>query len=144
MGHFGRTYHNAVVRYSVETEPLGTGGAIVHALRQEGDDPVLVLNGDTFLNVDYRELIDWYERAPVQVVVVLKELSNAARYGSVLAIGERISGFVEKGKAETGLINAGVYIVHPAFLKPLAYRASLVLKPTCCNAAAVHYLREHF
>lgn len=114
MGHFGDTYRNAVVSYSVETEPLGTGGAIAHALRQEGDGPVLVLNGDTFLNVDYRKLIRWYKQTPVQVAMVLKEVSDVARYGSVLTTGERISGFVEKGKAEAGLINAGVYIVQPS------------------------------
>lgn len=120
MDHFGHTYRNAVVSYSVETEPLGTGGAIVHALRQESDDPVLVLNGDTFLNVDYRELIRWYEQAPAQIALVLKEVSDVARYGSVLTTGERISGFVEKGKAEAGLINAGVYIVRPGVFGTLS------------------------
>jgi D-glycero-alpha-D-manno-heptose 1-phosphate guanylyltransferase len=114
MGHFGHNYRNVVVSYSVETEPLGTGGAIVHALRQEDDDSVLVLNGDTFLNIDYRKLIHWYEQTPAQVAMVLKEVSDAARYGSVLATGERIFGFVEKGKAKAGLINAGVYIVQPS------------------------------
>lgn len=117
MGHFGHTYHNATVSYSVETEPLGTGGAIVHALRQGGDDPVLVLNGDTFLNIDYRKLIRWYKQAPVQIAMVLKAVSDVARYGSVLATGERISGFVEKGNSEPGLINAGVYIIQPSVFR---------------------------
>ena len=113
MAHFGHAYRDAVVSYAVETEPLGTGGAIAHALRGKGNDPVLVLNGDTLLNIDYGELIRWYARAPTQVAMVLREVPDVARYGSVLMSGERVSGFVEKGKSGPGLINAGVYVVQP-------------------------------
>jgi len=119
MAHFEHAYRNAVVNYAVETEPLGTGGAIAHALCGKGDDPVLVLNGDTFLNIDYGEFIRWYAQLPTQVAMVLSEVPDVARYGSVLVSDERVSGFVEKGKVGPGLINAGVYIVHPGVFETL-------------------------
>jgi len=113
MEHFKHDYHNVNVTYAVETKPLGTGGAIVYALSGEGRDPVLVLNGDTFLNIDYAALVSWYQRSPTQVAMVLKEVRDVARYGSVLVSGERVSGFLEKERSGPGLINAGVYIVQP-------------------------------
>jgi D-glycero-alpha-D-manno-heptose 1-phosphate guanylyltransferase len=112
--HFGNSYRGAAVEYAVETDPLGTGGAIALALLGKGDDPVLVLNGDTFLNIDYGELARWNDKAPAQVAMVLKETPDTARYGSVLVSGERVIGFAEKGKSGPGLINAGVYIVNTA------------------------------
>jgi D-glycero-alpha-D-manno-heptose 1-phosphate guanylyltransferase len=114
MAHFGNGYRGAVVSYAIETEPLGTGGAIAHALSKEGNDPVLVLNGDTLLNIDYDELIRWYAMVPTQVAMVLKEVPDVAGYGSVLVSGELVSGFLEKGNTGSGLINAGVYVVQPS------------------------------
>jgi len=113
IDYFGNNYRDVAVSYAVENEPLGTGGAIAYALRGNGDDPVLVLNGDTFLNIDYDEFISWYKRLPAQVAMVLRDVPDVERYGSVTVSDERVSGFVEKGKVGNGLINAGVYIVDP-------------------------------
>jgi len=111
--HFGRSYRGAAVGYAVESEPLGTGGGIAHALRENSGEPVLVLNGDTLLDIDYAELARWYEKQPAPVAMVLREVPDVARYGSVLVSDGRVSGFLEKGKSGPGLINAGVYIVQP-------------------------------
>lgn len=119
IGHFGNVYRNATVSYAVESEPLGTGGAIVHALKDQNDDPVLVLNGDTFLSIDYAEFVHWYAQSPAQVAMVLREVSDVTRYGSVLVDDERVFSFVEKGKVGCGLINAGVYVVNPEVFKAL-------------------------
>lgn len=112
-GHFGNAYRNATVSYAVESEPLGTGGAIAYAIIGQGDAPVLVLNGDTFINIDYAELMDWYVQSPSQVAMVLREVPDVTRYGSVLVLDGRVSGFAEKGKVGYGLINAGVYVIDP-------------------------------
>jgi len=113
MQHFGNIYRNTIISYAVESQPLGTGGAIVHALNKQGDEPVLVLNGDTLLNIDFEELVRWYMKMPVQVAMVLRKVSDVSRYGSVLLSGENVIGFLEKGENGPGLINAGVYIIRP-------------------------------
>ncbi len=109
--HFGQEYRGAIMRYAVEREPLGTGGAIAFAMRGLGIEPVLILNGDTLLQLDYGALLEWYERNPSTVAMVLRTVPDVSRYGTVVMRGERVSGFREKGKAGRGLINAGVYIV---------------------------------
>ena len=113
MAHFGKAYRGASLSYAVESEPLGTGGAIVHALRGGGDEPALIWNGDTFLNVDVDALIRWYAAAPSQVAMVLRNVSDASRYGTVLLAEDRVAGFTEKGSTGPGLINAGIYVVMP-------------------------------
>ncbi len=114
IGHFGSRYRDTTIRYAVESEPLGTGGAIVHALSGEPDEPLLVLNGDTLLDIDYRKLLRWYTTGSAELAIVLRALPDVTRYGSVLTSGERVLGFEEKGKAGPGLVNAGMYVLDPS------------------------------
>ena len=109
--HFGNRYRGTIVHYCIETQPLGTGGAIAHALSQQPDEVALVLNGDTFLGIDYRRLLRWYAEGPTEFAMVLHNLPDMGRYGAVLTSGERVVGFAEKGTSGPGLINAGIYII---------------------------------
>lgn len=117
--HFGSVYRGATLSYAVEAEPLGTGGAIAHALVGQGNAPVLVLNGDTFLNIDVSLLVHWYDLQPTAVAMVLRDTPDVSRYGSVALKGECVVGFSEKGRTGRGLINAGIYIVMPQIFADL-------------------------
>lgn len=111
IDHFGNTYRDVALNYVIENEPLGTGGAIKHALGEVNNEPVFVLNGDTFLEIDYKELSHWYQQLPTLVAMVLKKVPDVTRYGSVKVKDNRVCGFLEKGKSGAGLINAGVYVL---------------------------------
>ena len=113
ISHFGNNYRSASVEYAIEDEPLGTGGAIALAMQNNTADPFLVLNGDTLLDMDYAEFMQWHDQQPTPVSMVLREVADVSRYGSVLVSGGRVTGFLEKGNEGPGLINAGVYIVQP-------------------------------
>lgn len=67
------------ILYSIEKEPLGTGGAILEALNLINSDSCYVLNGDTFFdaNLSYLNLKDG------KICVALKHMVNFDRYGSV-------------------------------------------------------------
>ncbi len=115
--HFGDQYHGAMLRYAREETPLGTGGAIVRALQGAGDAPVMVVNGDTLLKAEYREIETWYRRFPVDFAMVLRRVADVNRFGAAIVEncgeGEYVSGFGEKSETGPGLINAGVYILRP-------------------------------
>lgn len=110
--HFGSAWHGMALGYSVETTPLGTGGAVLQALRDMDDEPALVMNGDTWLGLDIAAFVRWArEREPADCVV-LRRVDDVSRYGAVALQGERIVQFGEKSGSGPGLINAGFYWLH--------------------------------
>lgn len=113
----GDDWNGLTVEYAEEPEPLGTGGALAYACRSHREEPWLVLNGDTFVDLDYRSLFDWYHQATEDLAMVLRPVADTARYGAVTVDGERVTGFVEKGRPGAGLINAGVYFLRPALFE---------------------------
>jgi D-glycero-alpha-D-manno-heptose 1-phosphate guanylyltransferase len=117
ISYFRNSYRNISITYAVETEPLGTGGALVHALTDQIDQEILVVNGDTLVDIDYAQFINWYHKKPQSVAIILKEVDDVSRYGSVIVSNGVVSGFVEKGKIGHGLINAGVYLLPTSIFK---------------------------
>jgi D-glycero-alpha-D-manno-heptose 1-phosphate guanylyltransferase len=110
-GYFGSNFYDMAVLYSIETTPLGTGGAIKLALEKCSDDNVFVLNGDTFFNVDLPRLLSHHLRQSADISMSLKEMRNFDRYGVVELNENRVTAMREKGYAIQGYINGGVYCV---------------------------------
>jgi D-glycero-alpha-D-manno-heptose 1-phosphate guanylyltransferase len=149
ISYFGNFYRSIPITYAIEAEPLGTGGAIFHALKGgEFAQTVLVANGDTLVDIDYAQLINWYQEQPQSVAIILKEMEDVSRYGSVVVSNGVVSGFIEKGKIGSGLINAGVYFLPAGVFKEFgltgafslekdllqAHCADLSLRPFITNA----------
>lgn len=102
------------IEYSKEEVPLGTAGAISLAKRYLGDSPeFLVLNGDSFLEVDFQSLMAFHRRhdGAMATMAVLR-VENASRYGTVhMDATGRIKGFAEKtGDEMPGVVNGGIYV----------------------------------
>ena len=109
--HFGASFHGMSLGYVIEDSPLGTGGAIRKALTHAVEENVLLLNGDTFLQVDYADLLRFHEGERALLTMAITRQPDVARYGGVLVEGMRIVGYREKGRSGPGFINAGVYIL---------------------------------
>ena len=106
--YFGDYFYGVPVRYSVEEEPLGTGGAIKQAFEQFDLPSALVLNGDTYVQLDYR--VFWQQMQGQEIGLVLKQVPDASRYGLVQTQNGRAVKFCEKSDTvQAGLINAGIY-----------------------------------
>ena len=117
-GHFGNSYLGMDLVYEVEVAPLGTGGAARAALRHCLSDHVYIFNGDTFLDLEVAE-IETLWRASNKPIIVVREVSDASRYGTVLLKENRVISFLEKGVTGLGIINAGCYVVPPNLLDKL-------------------------
>lgn len=97
--------------YAIETTPLGTGGGIKLALNKCLSNDAIVLNGDTFFNVDLDELYRQHRLHPTSITLALKPMANFDRYGNVRINGNMIMTFEEKKYCDRGLINGGIYVI---------------------------------
>lgn len=95
---------------SLETEPLGTGGAIRQACGLVRGSTVLVLNGDTFFRIGLDALSALHDSRHAECTLCLKPMKDFDRFGVVdLAADGRVTRFREKQFYASGLINGGVY-----------------------------------
>lgn len=101
-----------------EDHPLGTGGGIRKALAATRTEWVLVINGDTWLDMPYSEFLAQAEEAQAPLAMVTRWVDDAARYGRCVVEDDRIVVFGEKSGAGPGLINAGVYALRHDLFKP--------------------------
>ena len=111
QSHFGASFRGMQLDYVIEDVPLGTGGAIRKALLEAREEFVLVLNGDTFLEVDYADLLRVHAVKRPSLTMAITHQQNVARYGGVVVKEECIVGYEEKGRSGAGWINAGVYVL---------------------------------
>ncbi len=109
--YFGEKYKSLSLAYSIETEPLGTGGAISLALKQIAGPQCFVVNGDTFLELDYKAMLAGHSEEKSILTVAVLEVTDASRYGALDIEANRIRGFFEKGRSGPGIINGGVYLL---------------------------------
>lgn len=110
------------IEYSKEPQPLGTGGAVKFAERfLQGVSEFLVMNGDSFLELDLRQLMQFHRKHGGIATMAVASVGNAGRYGTVRIDSEnRVTEFLEKtGSDSPGLINAGVYVFNPAILQDI-------------------------
>jgi len=100
---------------SAEDRPLGTGGAIAHALPQVRSDPFFVLNGDSFCRVSYADLLVSHRRRGALLSVVVTPATERADVGALrIDSAERILEFAEKPGIVSGrsdYVNAGIYVI---------------------------------
>jgi len=110
---FGGSYKSLILKYSREMEPLGTGGALRQALPYCFSDPILVLNGDSFIDANLSNYVEWFYENNLEAAILLTKVPNASRFGRVVVRQDGlIISFEEKsGRQDAGLINAGVYLL---------------------------------
>jgi D-glycero-alpha-D-manno-heptose 1-phosphate guanylyltransferase len=102
------------LHFSIEEQPLGTGGAILHAMPHLlVDEPVCVINGDTFLAMDYAALYAFHRQQQVDFTMTLSYQMDTARYGCVTVKDLQVINFFPGQARQAGYINAGVYLLHP-------------------------------
>ncbi len=99
--------------YVIEDEPLGTGGAIQLALKKAETNNVFVANGDTLFKFDALAMLDQHLEKKAECTLALKPMQQFERYGVVeLNEQDAILSFKEKQYYESGLINAGLYLIN--------------------------------
>jgi len=117
MDHFGNSYKYKPISYAIEETPLGTGGGLIVAA-QIVKDPFLVLNGDTFFEVDLSKLLKFHVESASDWTFSLFTTNDPGRYmGMDVATDGKINSLKSCIKEGFQLANGGVYIVEPTVLE---------------------------
>lgn len=123
IDHFGKYYRNAVISYAIEEQPLGTGGGLLLAA-QELNEPFLVLNGDTFFEVDLAELLEFHTAHASDWTFSLFRANEVGRYmGMDVQPDGKITSFKSGTDTLGRLANGGVYLMNPSVLKKSGFSA---------------------
>jgi D-glycero-alpha-D-manno-heptose 1-phosphate guanylyltransferase len=113
--------HGVRIRYSCERELLGTAGALSQARQLIRSDPFLVMNGDSYCEVEIHELVKQHRNRNALGTIATTWVQDRTRYGSVvLGPRDNIIRFSEKGKPQgSGYINGGIYAFSAAILNEI-------------------------
>lgn len=110
------------IKYAVEKEPLGTGGAIRNAARElAGDQQVVIFNGDVLSSHNLKAQIDLHINSKADVTLHLTPVDDARAYGCVPTDADgRVTAFLEKmDNPVTNTINAGCYVFDKSVIESI-------------------------
>jgi NDP-sugar pyrophosphorylase family protein len=112
--HFGESYKGIPIEYTVEKEPLGTGGAIKNSFARldERDEKAVIMNGDLMTDLPLRRMVDWHNSPSTQTTVTMLVVPYRSRFGVVYIDKLRmVRKFEEKPEFPDVWINGGIYVV---------------------------------
>jgi D-glycero-D-manno-heptose 1,7-bisphosphate phosphatase len=112
----------------IEPRPLGTAGAL-SAVRDALDEEFLLLNGDTWFDINLLALCQFARTAhpDTAIAMALRGLSGSSRYGVATLRGDRIVDFDDSRTQSSGaaLVNGGVYLMQRDVLGAFKDKKSL-------------------
>jgi D-glycero-alpha-D-manno-heptose 1-phosphate guanylyltransferase len=93
IDHFGNIFKDCSIDYSIEEIPLGTGGAVIAAVKKfHINEPFVLLNGDTFFEVDLEKLHNFSVKNKADWCFSLFDNNDISRYLSIsLSLNGRLS-----------------------------------------------------
>ncbi|UCE03520.1 MAG: hypothetical protein JSW67_04850, partial [Candidatus Latescibacterota bacterium] len=131
--HFGDgSRWNVQIHYSIESTPLGTGGALKNAESQLHTS-FLLLNGDSWFDLDVGTFLTFHaaRRAADPLYagsLALARVDDSRAYGSVqIDSRHRIVDYAEKRQSASPWISAGIYVLESDLFQalPVERRVSL-------------------
>ncbi|WP_314957544.1 NDP-sugar synthase [Bradyrhizobium cosmicum] len=102
---------NMRITYTQELEPLGTIGPL-SLLREQLNEPFLVLNGDVLTDLNLNQLIHNHRNSDASVTIATSVRSTKMDFGVIDEANGRVTGFREKPEL-TNLVSMGIYCMNP-------------------------------
>jgi len=109
--------YGVTIHYSVEKNPLGTGGAIKNASSFIDEPNFFVINGDVITDLDPRQL----QLKPNSIAVVPLRTS----FGIVDIVDDKVARFYEKPIISEYWMNAGVYFLSREIIKHVPKKGNI-------------------
>jgi NDP-sugar pyrophosphorylase family protein len=128
--HFGEQTFGLSLAYAVEEVPLGTGGALRNAAALATSESVLVMNGDSYTDVDLCKLAEDHRQSEADLTVVVAVADGRVDCGTILVDRYgKLSVFKEKqGDLQAAYLNAGIYVVSRHLLCEIPFESKVSLE----------------
>jgi len=116
--HFGEQALGLRLTYSFESSPMGTGGALANAAGLVESESVLIMNGDSYTELDLPALFACYRESNVEACLVVVPADGRHDVGSVFVhAAGRVVGFEEKSiGTHAPYASAGIYVIERRLL----------------------------
>lgn len=126
----GNQHQGITLRYSKEERPLGTAGALRHAGPHLVSDAVVVLNGDSYCDLDYEQMVEQHLRRLASATLAAVHVEDTGRYGRLMVDDAgKVVAFKEKASpAGPGHINAGIYVLQRSLIDTIPSGGPLSLE----------------
>jgi len=132
----GNGYKSLRIDFSREKTLLGTGGALRKATDLIKREWILVLNGDSYVDIKFQDFVSWHTQMGAKFSVVITSIEDSRRFGSVsLNHDNKIDKFDEKptqdknnAGASNNLINTGIYLIHTSIIQSLPTETNISLE----------------
>jgi NDP-sugar pyrophosphorylase family protein len=126
----GKRYKSLPLRYSKETEPLGTAGAIRNAIDMIKFTTLMVFNGDSYCDISPKDLLEWHFFRNSSCTLALVKVADVSRYGCVnFDSNYLVTSFDEKtSDKKNGWINAGMYCIRRELIAYLPEKKNVSLE----------------
>ncbi len=117
---FYKFYHNKRIHKSIikcidEGTPKGTGGAL-YKLKNKVSEKFLVVNGDTFFNINYQNLINTNLKKFYTCIGIIK--TKSFKYNKkIINLSISKNGTLNFSRKKTYLMNGGVYLFNKKIFK---------------------------
>lgn len=109
--------HGLRIRWLLEDEPSGTAGGMKGMQRFLEDDLIVVLAGDTMLDIDLTPLLEGHRAVGAFASLATLHVEDPSRYGVVVTdVDGRVLRFQEKPRPGTEIsrqANTGIYVLDP-------------------------------
>ncbi len=106
--------------------PKDTGTAsVLKYLVNIIDETFLMMNGDVLCDVNLDEMFDFHKKSGGLCTIGMISVKEPSSFGTIKLKGNQIIDFIEKpqrGKEESYLINAGIYLVEPKIYESASYK----------------------
>lgn len=106
--YYGNKFKNITINYSVEDEPLGTGGSVLNALKLINQSEFILINGDTFFEINLSDF-NKNNLKDRDVVIAVKNISEDDRYNFInINKDNEVVSIAAKHSQDSGYINGGI------------------------------------
>jgi NDP-sugar pyrophosphorylase family protein len=120
--------HGVRLSYSTEEQPLGTGGALKNA-EDALEKNFILLNGDTYLPIDYQNVVNYFlSHRLTGVVVAYENKERLADSNLRLEKGNSVTAYSKQPAAGMTHLDAGVYVFNKKVLSLIPMNAKVSLE----------------